>query len=133
MHRNRLSPIDAALGVSLVGAGSLTVKQMVGTSRVNADPFDSSMFWWAWLLYPALVGAATWARPAGHRPLLWTAAVVAPFATYVAFAGTAGHDPDEGASLWLVGEIFIAMQAVFTLFVAMLVHASKRPRATPCR
>ena len=47
------------------------------------------------------------------RPLVWTAALIAPFILEVAVFGTVLHNPDDGASLWLAGEfLVVALGAV---------------------
>jgi hypothetical protein len=81
---------------------------MRATSRTaDHDPFDSPLFWWIWLILPTCAFLASYGRPDGSRPLLWTAALIGPFIIAVALLGTVLHDPKEGASFWLAGEVFV--------------------------
>lgn len=99
---------DLGIGGFLVAVQIVTFGLMRATSSaVSGDPFDSQWFWNSWLIYPVLAGLAAVARPAGNRPLWWTAALIVPFVVEVAVLGTVLHDPAEGASLWLLGEIFV--------------------------
>lgn len=129
MTNPRIAVSDTGLGVLLVISQVLTLILMVRSSSTDdGDPFDSSLYWWTWLLYPALAAAATRLRPGEHRPIVWTAALMVPLAIEVALLGTVWHDPDDGASLWIAGEIFVAVQAVVTLLAATTTQAVVRLR-----
>ena len=100
--------LDFGFGLSLATVQVILFWAMRATSRTSGgDPFDSRLLWWAWLILPALACLATAVRPWGPRPRWWTGALVAPFGLEVALFGTIFHNPDEGASFWIVGKIFV--------------------------
>jgi len=115
-----------------LAAGGLAISQialfalMSATSETSdGDPFDSPLYWWTWLLWPAcaLVAAAVFPdTPAS----LWTAALCLPLAIGVALLGTIWHDPDDGASLWIAGEVFVGIQALVTHIAALLGSKMRR-------
>lgn len=94
------------------------------SSTSEGDSFDSSLYWWSWLILPAVAGAASFARP---RPLLWTAALIVPIIVAVALLGTVFHDPDDGASFWVLGELFVLVQGAITFGAASVgaTHAGR--------
>jgi hypothetical protein len=115
----RLGIDDLLLGVTLIGYQIALMLAMRDTSRTDdGDPFDSTLYWWSWLLLPAAALLASFVRPYGRRPLMWTAALIVPLAIEVALFGTVWHDPDDGASFWIVGEMFVAVQGAVTLGAA---------------
>lgn len=119
---------DLALASALAVLQVSLLFMMRATSRTPGDdPFDSPLFWWSWLILPACAFLASFARPDGARPLLWTGSLIVPFVIEVALLGTLWHDPDEGASFWLVGEVFVLALGGVTL-IAGVAGASMRTR-----
>lgn len=112
---------DVILGVLLVllGAGTWAVLGATSDSP-EGDPFDSVLYGATWIVLPIIAFGATLLRPQWPRPLCWAAALVLPSAVALAVQGTVLHDPEHGASLWMVGEMFIAMQGGFVLGAAIL-------------
>jgi hypothetical protein len=122
---------DLLLGVTLIGYQLALLLAMRDTTRTDdGDPFDSTLYWWSWLLLPAAALLASFLRPHGRRPLLWTAALIVPLAVEVALLGTVWYDPDQGVSFWVVGEMFVAVQGAVTLAAANA-GAALRLRRTP--
>jgi hypothetical protein len=128
----RLGFEDVLLVVTLIGCQIALMLAMRDTSRTDdGDPFDSRLYWWSWLLLPPAAMLASFVRPYGTRPLLWTAALIVPLAIEVALLGTVWHDPDEGASLWLVGEVFVGVQGAVTLRAARVGRALRLRSSGP--
>jgi hypothetical protein len=109
-HRSdvRASVVAGSLGISQV---VLFVLLLQATSdSADSDPFDSPIYWLTWLLVPACALSAGYALP--HTPPgVWVAALMLPMAVGVALLGTIWHDPDDGPSLWVAGEVFVGVQA----------------------
>ena len=111
----KVSRTDLLIAVGLAAAQVVFFAVMRATSRTDDhDPFDSVLYWWSWLALPPIVCLLSFARPGSGRSLLWTAALFLPFMIEVALLGTVWFDPDDGASLWIAGEIFIVFQAALT-------------------
>ena len=112
---------DVVLGVvlGLFGAGTWAVLSAT-SDPPERDPFDSPLYWTTWIVLPVVAFGTALLRPQWPRPLCWAAALVVPSALALAVQGTVLHDADHGASLWMVGEIFIAMQGCFVLGAAFL-------------
>lgn len=103
---------DRLVLAGLIAASiGLLLAMMVTSPSTSSDPFESSLFRWSWLIVPAAAGVASFVRP---RPVLWTAALIVPIVVAVALLGTVLHDPDEGASLWLIGEMFVLLLGAIT-------------------
>lgn len=114
----------AASGDEPVIAGLLVASQVallqlmrVTSTTHDGDPFDSPLYWWSWLLFAATAFLASYARPA-WRPWRWTAVLIVPLIVEVALLGTVWHDPDDGASFWLAGEMLVFVQGLLTLAAA---------------
>ena len=60
--------------------------------------------------------------------MLWTAALIVPLLIAVALYGTVWSGPDQGASMWIVGEMFIIVQGGWTLLVAYVGASARRHR-----
>jgi hypothetical protein len=122
MTRGSRPPIaaaDAIVGLSLVGLGTAYWFLMSATSRsAEHDAFDSGWYWWSWLVLGGVAFVAGFARPA--LAAWWGWLVLVPFAVSLALAGTVFHDHDNGASMWLAGEVFVIAQAAFTAFASRL-------------
>jgi hypothetical protein len=128
----RLGLEDLLLGVTLVGYQVALLLAMRDTSTTDdGDPFDSTVYRWSWLLLPAAALLASFIRPDGRRPVLWTAALIVPLAIEVALLGAVWYDPDQGASLWLVGEVFVAVQGAVILGAAKAGAALRLRRSPP--
>jgi hypothetical protein len=97
--------------------GVATVPVLISTSDATGDPFDSSLYWWTWLVLPAVAAAAAFADPS-TKPIAWIGALYVPVVLGVAYIGTIGHDPDDGASLWMAGEMFVVVQATLSFGAA---------------
>jgi hypothetical protein len=110
---------DWPLGVTLVGYQVALLAAMRATASTDdGDPFDSGLYGWSWLLLPAAATLASFIRPHGSPPLLWTAALIVPLAVGVALFGTVWYHPDQGVSFWVIGEMFMAVQGAVTLGAA---------------
>lgn len=90
----------------------------------DGDPFDSPMYVWSWLLLPMIAAVAARKWPT-RRPAVWAIALMLPMAVGVAVIGTVLHDPDDGASLWIAGEVFVLVQGLAVWGAA----AAARPRS----
>jgi hypothetical protein len=78
------------------------------TTSPEHDPFESPLSWWSWLVLPATAFVAAAIAPARWTALGWLA--VAPLAVGTLLGGTVFHDPDDGASLWMVGEVVVLVE-----------------------
>ena len=81
-------------------------------TRGANDFFESPFSWWGWIALPA-IGAIAGAGRAGDY-WLHAALLVGPQMLALAVLGTALHDPEEGASLWMVGETFLVVLVCLT-------------------
>jgi hypothetical protein len=117
--RRLLVDASVVVGLAILAVGLLVV--MGKTSTSAGDPFDSPIFWWLWLLLPGVAFFSGFLRGAYSRPLLWTAAFFVPVMVAVGLLGTVFHDTDEGgASLWLAGEVFVAVLWAVTYCAAVV-------------
>ena len=99
------------------------------SSTGDGDIFDSSLYLWSWLVLPLVTAACGW-RFYREPPWVWVVALVVPLAVEVALLGTVLHDPDDGASLWIVGEFFVLAQALPIYLGASLgAHLGRRNAA----
>lgn len=89
--------------VTSVGVAYLALLKATTTSA-EGDFFDSSFFWWGWL-------------------------VVAPQAEAVMVEGALLHDPDDGASFWPVGLMFVALLGFLASGAAQLGRAARNRSA----
>ena len=105
------------------GSTGLFLVMRATSETADADPFDSPLYAWSWLLLPivAAVAARTWPR---RSPVVWAIAITLPVFVGVAVVGTVLHDPANGASLWIAGEIFVLAQGLAVWGAA----AASRPR-----
>ena len=114
-HRMGGRGADVLVGAVLVVAVTVTGVVMCATSRTaDGDPFDSTLYWWSWLLFPGAAVLASLLRAGGWRVVGWTLAATAPMGAIVAYLGTIGHDPGDGASMWVAGELFVIAQMAVT-------------------
>jgi hypothetical protein len=98
-----------ATRVALLAGGTLWVLALELTTD-NGDPFDSPLYWWGWLVLPvcAFIGA----RLGVERTLLaWGITLALPLACWTLVGGTLLSSQDEGASFWIVGELFVFVWA----------------------
>jgi hypothetical protein len=99
------------VALSVVAFQSAYFWASVATSQIGDDPFDSPLYWWSWLITPVLGMTLGLIFPL-VRCRVWMWVIVVPTMLGVALVGTVFHDPDEGASLWVVGEVFVVVQAL---------------------
>lgn len=115
----------ATVLVGLLGSVGVATFFILGASSdVGGDPFDSPFYSWSWVALPVLAGLAAIANPA-TRPIVWAAALHLPLMVGVAYLGTFGHDPNDGASLWMAGEVFLVVQAALAIGVAALARTQR--------
>lgn len=88
----------------------------------NGDAFDADLYWSTWLILPLLVAIAAAVWPDGHGPPTWSAALFVPWMAIIAWEGI-NHDPTEGASFWIVGEIFTLVQLGWAFLVGFIGYA----------
>jgi hypothetical protein len=63
--RHAWSNADVAMAATLVAIQLLYVVAMRATSKTDdGDPFDSTLYTWTWLTFPAIAAAASFLRPA---------------------------------------------------------------------
>lgn len=112
------SGVDVAVVLVLLGVG-------VGLWALNStsdpqeqDLLDSPYLWWTWLFGAVVAFVAGYLRPGGRRPLWWSLALVSPAGLALAVQGTVLHDPDQGVSFWMLGELFIIFQGILLLAAA---------------
>ena len=82
------------------------------------DGFDSPLWKWGWLVLPlvaALAGAIRSTPSAAY-----SGALIGPQALYTVLFGAVLHDPDEGASFWMVALLFIGILFVIAGSAQML-------------
>lgn len=84
----------------------------------TGDPFDSPVYWYSWLLLPAFAFMASYARPRGARPLLWTSALIVPFMVEGALLNTVWRDPGPDDGLWIIGEMLLLVLGGVTFVAA---------------
>jgi len=119
-----------AIVVVLVGIQIALLLLMRASSTSNGDPFDSPLYRWSWVLIPACAFGVSFIRPHSGLPLLWVASLMAPLMIGVALLGTVWHDSDNGASLWIVGEMFLLLQGTVALLAASAALLLRRRRAS---
>lgn len=87
--------------------------------------------WWVWgaLLLPALAATVAFATPVIPR-LWWGLLLVAPQMIAIAVLGTALHDPQQGASLWMMTEFFLVVHGLLAWGGAWFGVALRRLRQT---
>jgi hypothetical protein len=125
-RRPAIAAADVILGVALLGLGTAYWFVLRATSSsAEHDPFDSDWYWWSWFVLAGAAFLAGFARPALAAWWGWLA--LAPFAVLLAFAGTVFHDPDNGASMWLFGEVFVIGQAALTSVASKLGGRRRAP------
>lgn len=123
-------PADAARAIFLAGVGSVTWRVLDATAPGD-DFFDSDLYWWTWIALP-LVGAVAGALRSGPwRPLVWAASLMGPSMLANLYIGTIGHDPDDGASLWMVGEIFLIVTGTMVAGARKLGEVMRREPVRP--
>jgi hypothetical protein len=114
-------PSEEVIAFVLVCCSVAIVGLLVLTTRSKeGDFFDSPGYWATWLLFPGIALVASLFRPTARTALVSAASLVGPPMVVLAFLGTVGHDPNDGASLWIVGEILLAIEGLFA-FVGGLV------------
>jgi hypothetical protein len=118
---------DRALVAGLVVVSLSTYAAMRATSRTsNGDPFDSRLFWLTWLLFP-LVGFFVAAyHPRRHGPRTWAVSLIGPWMALVFLEGAVLLDASEGASFWVVGEVFLLFEMLWILGITALGHLTTR-------
>lgn len=91
----------------------------VTSGSSGGDFFDSPYYWSGWLVLPAVTGLIAWLRP--RRAHAWFGVVVVmPQAIAVTLLGTVFHDPASGASLWIVGLVFVGIQGAVATLTALV-------------
>lgn len=118
--------VDALLAA---GIASIQIASFVALRRTSSqperDPFDSHLYPYMWLIYPALITIASLLRSGHWRLELWTAALALPFVTEILLVGTALAPSDTGANLWIVGELLAIVHCGFAYmagFIALRVR-----------
>jgi len=106
-------------------AGLAVVWLLAATAGTTGDPFDSPIFWWLWVLLPACGIGAGLLWPTQARYPVWSAAFFGPAVVLTALAGTTWHDPEDGASFWILGEMLIVVLWAVT-YAASLLSATVR-------
>jgi hypothetical protein len=112
--------------VTSVGVAYLAILKATTTSA-EGDFFDSSFFWWGWVFLPSVAAGAAAAVPEGAG--WWGWLVVAPQAVAVVVEGALLHDPDDGASFWPVGLMFVALLGFLASGAAQLGRAARNRSA----
>lgn len=124
---------DRTVVVAVVGVVVLQVVlffvMRATSSTESSDPFDSPLYGWTWFAFPAVAFALGALLPQAPS-WIWAAAMLGPMAIEVALLGTLGHDPDDGASLWIAGEVFVLVQAL-TVRLAGAAGKNLRERLDP--
>ncbi len=116
------------VGVIVTGVGMAYLALLKATTTsAEGDFFDSSFFWWGWLFLPSVAAGAAGAVPEGAG--WWGWLVVAPQAVAVVVAGALLHDPDDGASLWPLGLMSIALLGFLASAAAQLGRAARNRSA----
>lgn len=95
-----------------IGAIWVLVARLTTPPGKGDDFADSPLFLWGFLLLPAVAffGARARFEP---RPLAWAALIPLPAALWTLLGGTVFFDDDQGASFWIVGEMFLLVLSVF--------------------
>jgi hypothetical protein len=82
---------------------------------------DSPYYWATWLLLPLIAFAVGVIRPGASRAVACSLALVGPLMIMVFIDGSLRWDTQEsGASLWLVAEVFLAVQGAITLGAGLI-------------
>lgn len=111
-RREGISSIAAR--VSILAGGALWVWMAVVTTRSSeGDFFDASIFKWGSVVIPMIAFLGAFAG-IERSPIAWGIAFVLPAVIWTFLAGTVLFDPDQGASFWVVGEVFLAILGAFT-------------------
>jgi len=76
----------------------------------DSDFFDSSLWWFGFVILPGFALVASAAQP--RYPRQWAILLVLPQAIATVLLGTVFHDPDDGASLWMAGLVFVGLQGM---------------------
>jgi hypothetical protein len=109
------APETVIAGV-LVGVSLVTFLLLRVTTKSNeGDFFDSPGYWATWLLFPLIGLVATLFRPSARTAFLAGLALVGPLMAILFVSGTFGHDPNDGASFWIVGEILLVIEGLFAV------------------
>ena len=115
--------LDLALVLVLVGIAFgtwLVLEATVPAPELGAGD-DSPYYWATWLLLPLLAFAVGVARPSASRALVCSLALVVPLMIMVFIDGSLRWDTQaQGANLWLVAEVFLAVQGAVTLGAGLI-------------
>jgi hypothetical protein len=118
---------DRLLFIGLVVVSLATLPLLVATSRTaESDPFDSPLYWGAWIVFPAIAFFVAAYHPRRRGPLTWALGLVGPWMLLLVVMGTIGHDSDDGASFWVVGEVFLVIQVLWIACISKLGHLLAR-------
>lgn len=120
--RPRRLTARVAVAVVSVGAAYLALLKSTTPSQ-EGDFFDGPWFWWGWLVLPAIAAGAAWIDAKGSA--YWGWLVVAPQAVATVVEGTLLHDPNQGASFWPVGLIFVGLLGCLASGAASLGAAAR--------
>ena len=103
--------VVGALCVIVGGVFWLVCERSSGNG--DSDFFDSSLWWFGFVILPGFALVASAAQP--RYPRQWAILLVLPQALATVLLGTVFHDPDNGASLWMAGLVFVGLQGVVSL------------------
>lgn len=118
VRNGHLRPGRAALTL-FVGGLLFWLLCQVTAAPSGGDFFDSPYYWWGWLVLPAFTGLVAWRLPSPTNAWFGLVVVV-PQAVAVTLLGTVFHDPASGASLWIAGLVFVALQGAVATLTALL-------------
>ena len=116
------------LGILAAGV-AWVVLLLLTTSSPERDPFDSPLLWWGFVVLPSIAAAGT-ASGLEDSSLAWAIGLAGPSGVFAFVAGTILHDPDRGASFWLLGEVTVVVLAAL-VFAGSAVGDHLRRRGAP--
>ncbi len=134
MPTTTLKPVDlrrdrndraVAFALTVVSLAAL-FSAIASSTTAEADPADSPVYWATWLVFPVIAFFVATYRPLRRGPLTWALALTGPWMLAALITGTLGHNPDDGASLWIASELLLAIEAVWIVGISSLGHLLAR-------